>query len=81
MPKSAKSDKAVLVHNVEQRDINMVHFSTVNIIERVPRVNYPENQAIVFCFGEGCFSSQKETVWWYAIWMIRRLRPGTELEN
>lgn len=63
MPKSAKSGKVVLVQEAEQRNINMVHFSTVYIIERVPGVNYPKNQAIVFCFGEDCFSSQKEMVW------------------
>ena len=56
-------------------------FSPVNIIERVPEVNYPQNQAMAFCFGDDCFSPQKEKPQWYAIWTIRRLRPGSELEN
>jgi len=35
-------------------------FSPVNIIESIPGVNYLQNLAIAFCFGEGYFSFQKE---------------------
>lgn len=57
--KSTISDRAVLVHWVEGHKHGA--FLPVNITEKLPGVNYAQNQAIAICLGEDWFFPRKRS--------------------